>query len=313
MAQKITQPTAYRAKTATTAKSRARVSVPQHPKLPPRLSSVWSLSRTSARLLWRHHRLFVGIALVYAFLTLLLVGLASNSDIINLKQQLNQSFTGHLGTLASSLTVLVSLLGSSSSNASAAAGTYQFFLGLIASLAIIWALRQVIAGAAVRIRDSYYQGMYPLVPFVLVLLVIGLQLLPLLIGAAIYSQVISSGIAVLMVEKLAWALVFGLLSLLSLYLVSSSIFALYIVTLPGMTPVKALRSARQLVRNRRWTVLRKLLFLPFGLLVITTVIMLPIIVWLTALSQWMFFALTMLSLVVIHGYLYSLYRELINE
>jgi hypothetical protein len=96
-------------------------------------------------------------------------------------------------------------------------------------------------------------------------------------------------------------------------MISSSLFALYIVTLPDMTPMKALRSARELVRHRRWTVLRKILCLPLILLVAGAVIMLPIIIVLTPLAQWVFFLLTMLALVAAHAYMYTLYRELLNE
>jgi uncharacterized membrane protein YoaK (UPF0700 family) len=96
-------------------------------------------------------------------------------------------------------------------------------------------------------------------------------------------------------------------------MISSSLFALYIVTLPDMTPFKALRSARELVRHRRWTVLRKILFLPIILLVVAAIIMLPIIIWLTSLAQWVFFLLTMFALVAANAYMYTLYRELLNE
>jgi len=186
-------------------------------------------------------------------------------------------------------------------------------LVIVASLAIIWALRQVLSGTRPRIRDAYYKGMYPLIPFILVLLVIGLQLLPLLIGSTLFSLVISNGIAVYLVEKLVWALLFAALALLSLYMISSSIFALYIVTLPDMTPLKALRSARQLVRYRRWTILRKILFLPILLVVVAAVVMLPIIVWLTPLAQWVFFVLTLFAIAAVHSYVYSLYRELLDD
>ncbi len=54
-------------------------------------------------------------------------------------------------------------------------------------------------------------------------------------------------------------MIFFLLAMLTLIYVKSSLFALYIVTLPDMTPMKALRSARELARYRRWTVLRKIL------------------------------------------------------
>jgi hypothetical protein len=283
-------------------------------KHPIKLPNVWRLTKIASQTLWQHKGLFIGITLVYGLLNVLLAqGLSGGTDVSTLKNTLNQVFTGHLGGLASGLSIFVVLVGSAGNNSSPTAGAYQLFLALIASLAIIWALRQVLADARIRIRDSYYRGMYPLIPFILVLMVVGLQLIPLLIGSSLYSLVTTNGIAVLFVEKLVWALLFAVLALLSLYMISSSVFALYIVTLPDMTPLKALRSARELVRYRRWTCLRKILALPFILLIVAAIIMLPIIIWLTPLAQYVFFLLTMFSLVGIHAYMYTLYRELLNE
>lgn len=279
-----------------------------------KLPNVWQLTKLSAQTLWRHKRLFIAITLIYGLLNLVLVrGLASGTDVGSLKSQLGQVFTGGLGPLTSSLSIFVVLVGSAGNGSSNTAGAYQLFLALLASLATIWALRQVLADVTVRARDAYYRGMYPLVPFMLVLIVCGLQLIPLLVGSTVYSLVIGNGIAVYFVEKLVWALLFGLLALLSLYMLSSSLFALYIVTLPDMTPMKALRSARQLVRYRRWTVLRKIVCLPVILLSIAAIIMVPIIVLLTPLAQWVFFLLTMFALAAVHTYMYTLYRELLNE
>ena len=279
-----------------------------------RIPAVWQLSKTAALTLWKYRALFIGITIVYGLLNLILVrGFASSTDVGSLKTQLSQIFNGNFGSLASSLTIFVVLIGSAGNGSSSTAGAYQALLVIVASLAIIWALRQVLSNAKPRIRDAYYKGMYPLIPFILVLLVIGLQLLPLLIGSTLYSLVISNGIAVHLIEKLVWALLFIGLAMLSLYMISSSVFALYIVTLPDMTPIKALRSARQLVRLRRWTVLRKILFLPLLLVVLAGVVMLPIIIWLTPLAQWVFFILTMFAIAAVHSYVYTLYRELLNE
>jgi hypothetical protein len=283
-------------------------------KHPVKLPNVWQLTKLSGSILWQHKELFIGITLVYGLLNLILVqGLASHTDVTGLKNTLNQAFTGQLGSLASGLSIFAVLVSSAGNGSSQVAGAYQLFLGLITSLAVIWALRQVLAGARLRVRDAYYNGMYPLVPFILVLLIVGLQLLPLLIGSTLYNLVITNGIAVYFVEKLLWGLLFAALALLSLYMISSSLFALYIVTLPEMAPMKALRSARELVRHRRWTVLRKILCLPVILLVLAAVIMVPIIILLTPLAQWVFFLLTMFALVAIHAYMYTLYRELLNE
>lgn len=281
---------------------------------PLKLPSIWRLTKTAAQTLWQHKRLFIGIALVYGLFNVLLAqGLSGGTDVSTLKEALNQVSTGHFGFLASGLSIFVTLIGSAGNTTSQTAGAYQIFLALISSLSVIWALRQVLSGSRPRVRDTYYRGMYPLIPFLLVLMVVGLQLIPLLIGASLYSLVISNGIAVFFVEKLVWALLYGVLALLTLYMLSSSLFALYIVTLPDMTPLKALRSARELVRYRRWTVLRKIFCLPIILLVAAAVVMLPIIIVLTPLAQYVFFLLTMFALVAVHAYMYTLYRELLNE
>jgi len=282
----------------------------QYPSLP----NVLQLTKTTTHMLWSNKAVLGGIALIYGLLSIVLVqGLAATTDVVSVKQQLNQVFTGNLGSVASSFSVFMILVGSAGSGSSQSAGVYQFFLGLIASLAIIWALRQLYSNVTIRIRDAYYRGMTPLVPFVLVLLMVGLQLLPMLIGSSIYSTVISNGIAVTAIEKLLWLALFLGLTAVSLYFISSSVIALYIATLPDMTPLKALRSAKELVKNRRWLVIRKLLFLPVALLVAAAVIMLPVIAIIPIIAPWLFFVLTMMALVVIHTYIYTLYRELIRE
>jgi hypothetical protein len=283
-------------------------------KHPVKLPNVWLLTKRTWELLWRHKELFVGLALTYGVLNLLLVqGFSGGTDVSSLKDTFSQVFTGNFGFLASGLSTFVVLIGTAGNTSSQTAGAYQTFLAVVSSLAIIWALRQVVSGGEPRIRDTYYRGMSPLVPFILILLVIALQLIPLVVGSTLYTVVINNGIAVYAVEKIIWGLLSMVLALLTFYMLSSSLFALYIVTLPDMTPMKALRSARELVRYRRWTVLRKLLCLPVILFVVAAVIMVPVIIVFTPLARWVFFLLTMFSLVAVHAYVYTLYRELLNE
>lgn len=287
---------------------------PRQLKTRPQLPNVWQLTKVAWEMIWRHRKLFFGITLIYGLLNLLLVqGLASHTDVTTLKDSIDKAFSGELSSVTSSLGVFVVLLSSAGNGSSQTAGSYQIVLWLVTSLAVIWALRHVAAGTLVRIRDAYYRGMYPLIPFILVLIMIGVQLLPVLIGSTLYSIVMTNGITAHFYEQLIWLAILVLSVLISLYFISSSVFALYIVTLPDMTPLKALRSAKGLVRGRRWTVARKLLFLPLLLLVAAAIIMVPIIILLTPAAQWVFFLLTMFSLVVFHAYMYTLYRELLNE
>jgi len=269
---------------------------------PAHVPNVISLSRTTTQLLWRYKLLFLGITAVYAALNIVLVQNVLTNRIIG-------SLENH--TINAGVSGFFTLLGSGSS--SNGQGSFQFILFVIASLATIWALRQVSAGHEPGIKQTYYKGMYPLVPFMLVLLVIGVELLPLSLGAALYSIIISNDIAVNVIEKGFWALVFAGFAAVTLYLIASSLIAAYIVTLADMTPLKALRAARDLTRYRRWVVLRKILFLPLALLLIAAIIIVPVIIILPAIAQVTFFILSMLALTIGHSYLYTLYRELIGE
>jgi hypothetical protein len=283
----------------------------ERPKDLKKLPTAFVIIEKAALTLWENRILFLGVAIVYGLLNLILVqGLASSSEISTLKSEIQK---GGTKALTSSIGVFTVLVGSSGNDSSSTAGAYQVPLTIVASLAIIWTLRQVKSGHKIRIRDAYYKGMYPLIPFILVLLVLVVQLIPLIIGAGIYSAVVTNGIAIGFIEHLASFMIFLVLGFWSLYMLCGSIFAIYIVTLPDMTPMKALRSAKQLVKFRRLSVFRKLIFLPLVLLVVAAIIMLPIILLTTFLAQWVFFILTMLALLVAHSYIYTVYRELISE
>lgn len=284
----------------------------QRIRYPEHLPSVWRITKTMTAILWGRRWLFLGMIALYGLLNLLFVrGLSGGTDVGSLKQQLSMGLGGNTGKLATGVTVFTSLLLSSGNNASATAGAYQVFLGLLFSLAIIWAVRQVAGGQSIRLRDAFYKGMYPLIPFILVLIVVLLQTIPLLIGAVVFGIVISSGIAASTIEFILWGLLFAVLAIITIYMLCASVFALYIVTLPDMTPLKALRSARSLVQYRRGQVLRKLLFLPLGLLIAAAIVMLPIILFAAPAAQWVFFVLSMFGLLLVHAYIYTLYKELL--
>lgn len=282
-------------------------------KHPERLPSAWRLTLRTLSLLYYRRWLFLGIGVVYGLLVLLIAqGLSGGVDVVSLKDQVTTILGGNTEPLLTSVSVLASLLaGGGSASANPSADAYRLILGIIVSLAAIWAIRQTTAGSRVSIRDAFYKGVYPLVPFSLVLLVVSLEMIPFLVGAWIFMTVVATGIAADGTQEVLWGIGFVALAFISVYMLCSSLFALYIVTLPDMTPLKALKSARQLVRYRRGQVLRKLAFLAFLLLVAMLAIMLPLIVFAPILAQWVFFALSILGLIIIHAYMYTLYKALL--
>jgi hypothetical protein len=280
----------------------------------PPIKGAFRLFAQSIHTLRGSWKLIGGIVLVYLILTMVLVkGFGVSSNIGQLKNTIEGVFHGGAGQISEGLTLFSVLLSNVNSTTSDVAGAYQSMLLIIISLALIWALRQSLGSdkQKPKVRTAFYQGMYPLIPFLVVLVVIGLQLIPLLIANFLYATVITGGLAVTAIEKGLWVVMLGLLGLLSLYMITSSIFGLYIVTLPDVTPLQALRSARDLVRHRRWLIMRKVLFLPVALLVSAAVLIIPLIIVAPAVAEWLFFVLSMLALAIVHSYLYNLYRELL--
>lgn len=275
------------------------------------LPGIIALCKAAIAPLRQNKKLFIGIIATHLLLTVIFVsGIASSIDFVQAKKNLEDAFGNDLGGFSSALALFTYVL-SSGSGADSVSSNYQIFISLIVSLAIIWSIRQVLAGEKIGVRQAFYQGLYPLIPFMLVLIVIGLQLIPLLIGNFLLSTVISNGIAITLLEKALWWIIFILLALLSLYMILSSVFALYISTLPDMTPMKALRSARGLVLHRRLSIALRLLGLPIIILIVYAAILIPLIFIVPLLVVPVFLILGSFVLFFVHSYLYNLYRALL--
>jgi hypothetical protein len=267
--------------------------------------------KTSVTFLYLHKKIFGSISLIYLGLNMLLVrGFGLTTDLSLAKQAFEELVSG-AGNSFSSSAAIFGFLVNSNSPGTEVASVYQSIIIVIVSLALIWVLRQTHAREKVSLKDAFYKSSYPLVPFLLVLMFIGLQLIPLVLGSFLFSTTVGSGTAVGGAENTAWSAISFMLVLWSAYMVSASIFALYIVTLPDMTPLKALRSAKKLVQFRRWAIIRKLLFLPVILMVLMAIIMFPTIMFLTPIAEVIFIILATVSLPIVHSYIYSLYRELL--
>lgn len=277
--------------------------------VPAKLPSAWRLLRAALSTLRSQWRLFLGITVVYAVLSIVLVGgYGSSLDAETIKTVIATS----PGKIAGSLGVFAVLFTSTGASSGQMAGGYQLLLILVVSLALIWALRHVLAGtASLRVRDAFYKGMYPLVPVVLVAVVIMLQLVPLIIASSIFGLIVSGAVTTLIEQVILGAVALALAGL-SLYWVVGSVFALYVAALPDMTPVKALRSAKGLVRGRHLPVLRKLLFLPLAIFLGNLVIVVPVLLTVTAAAPFVLYVLFLAALPLVQSYMYMMYRELLQ-
>lgn len=277
------------------------------------IPSAWKVLSSSLKQLALNYKLFGYILIIYGLLYILLVkGISGNFQLGNLRQSLNDALGGQLSTLGTGVALYGLLLGSVGSGPDATSGTYQTFLLILVSLALIWALRQTYGGKKVeRVKDSYYKSMHSLVPTVLVSLTLVLQMVPALLVVSLYSIVQANGVVVGLLEEVIIYAVSLLGIFTSLYWASSTIFAFYIVTLPNTGPMAALRSAKQLVRYRRPLVVRKVIFLPLLMLLFSAVILVPLIIFLAPVAEVLFMLFTIVAVAVIHAYYYNLYRTML--
>lgn len=304
----VAQPSAKKSVLKPAAKAKESVVATKQKKLP----SGFTLLVRTVQLMMTNIKLLGGILLIYALVDLIFVGGDSTSTSLPAaKDSLINLFHGHISSLATGFTLFSFLAGSANTASTDAASAYEAMLLLVISVVFIWALRQVYAKQQVRIRDAFYTGTFPIVPYLLTLLIIGVQLLPFVIGAALYSNLLTGGYLVGPLQRYFAIVVLILLAAWSLYMICASIISLYIVTLPDMTPLKALKSARELVRFRRWVVLRKLLFLLVVVGIADTLILIPVAVFVTPIAMLLFLLLTALTVGVVHSYIYGLYREML--
>lgn len=270
------------------------------------LPGSFQLVRRSAAIISKNWQLFGGILLVYAVLNVFFA--SSISSVSNAISYLRSSIDAD-HSLGGAISGFSGLFNGSGAAGSAANSAAVILLVLLESLVLIWALRHILAGKKVSIKQAYYSAGGPLVPFLLIVFVLILQLLPLTAGSLVFSAVVavsSSGLA----QSLAGA-VYIALAAWTIYMISASIFSVYIVTLPGTQPLEALRSSTRLVRFRRWPVIRKILFLPIFIVLAMAIITVPLIIAAPWLAAPLFYVFGIVSLLFAHTYLYSLYRSLL--
>ena len=293
-------------------RKQARAKAKQEASKRPNLPGSFKLTKQAVGLVWQNKRLFGGIILIYLLLnTVFASGIGNlNSDVNSIKADLN-SLSGSSHPVASGISGFLQLVVSSGASGSSLGSTFQAVLIVLASLAIIWSLRQTVANKKITVKEAFYNSMFPLIPFLLVIAFIFIQLLPFTLGATVMSAIFGVGSV-----STFWAVlisgIFILLTAWSFYMVSASAFALYIVTLPNMQPRQALRAAKDLVRFRRLQILKKVVFLPLLLLVISGVVIVPLILYATFMVTPVFYVFSALGLLFVHSYFYNLYRSLLE-
>ena len=291
-----------------------------------KIEGYWSFTNRVRRVIWQQKWLFGKFVAIYSIFSVLILGITSQKNYRLLSDTLHDIGGGvfgvQLGDFTTSLAIFSGVIsGAISGQLSESQQIYAGLLFLLGWLTIVWLLRQLLAGhRRLKLRDGVYASGAPIVPTFLLFMVVLVQLLPLIVALVAYATVQSLNILGATFFSLLFWLVELLLSVVSLYWLSSTVMALVIVTLPGMYPLKALRAAGDLVRGRRLRILYRLAWLFLILLGAWLAVLLPIILIaeIAALKQLPLVPISVLllsstSLVYAASYIYLLYRKLVDD
>lgn len=294
------------------------------------LPGYWSFTNNVRSILWNNKKLFGGLILVYIVATIIISGFGAQEGYSNLSQALKDGsgdlFKGNFGTIAQAGILLLSAVSTKMSpnltQAQSILGGLAFFY---AWLATIWLLRNSLAGHSPKLRDGLYNSGSPVLATVAVGFIIMLQLLPAALAVIIYGAAEQSGMLEAGVSAMLVWIGTTLLGILSLYWVTSSFLALVVVTLPGMYPLYALRSAGDLVVGRRLRILLRLIWLLIVVVVLWAVLVIPIILfddWVKKMVpsiSWLpvvplvIIGLSSVTLIYVTSYIYLLYRRIVDD
>jgi len=280
--------------------------------------------------IWKNRKVFILLALIYAIVYAIMVGIVSQTTYTTLTDTLRTTsgdfFEGGWGAVSKAgLLYVTAISGGMTQSLTDIQQLYAGIITLLAWLTSVWLLRNILAGNKVKVRDGLYSAGAPILSTFIIVLLFIIQLLPFAIALIGYSSAASTGLLNNGIEAMLFWLAAGMLCMLSLYWVTSTIFALIIVTLPGMYPYQAIKTAGDLVVGRRLKILLRFLWLAFTVIVSWAVIMIPIILfdsWIKSIwtaINWIptvpvfLLSLSSITIIWISSYIYLLYRKVVAD
>ena len=281
------------------------------------------------RMFRQHWHMFGLLVLIYAFIMIVL-GAITTQDTYDSIDALLRGASGDffgkgIGQIGQAGLIALSAFATSAGNLQPDEHVY-LILGLImAWLATVWLLREIMLGRKPKLRDGLYNSGAPLLSTLGVVIVLVVQLLPVGLVVLAYAALSSIGVIDNGFGSMLFWLIAATIIALVLYWITSTIIALIVVTLPGVYPLRAVKLSGDLVVGRRLRVMYRLLwgllavgFTWVGVLVAVILIdnwlkmLLPGIAWVPIVP---YVGALMTSYVVVWyaTYAYLFYRKVVDD
>lgn len=293
------------------------------PLVPP-LENIVAFTLHVFKTLWRNKGLFFRLLILYVVAAIIWIGVLQNENMstVNDAARAAQEVVGTTGDgFVQSVTVVATtMLGSLNANMTEVQYIYLSILYITLILVTVWLLRQRLAGNKVKVRDGLYVAPAPIVPMYILVAVGILQLLPFGLMFLLHGSVVASGIVTGGIEKAMFDIALFVIGVLTLYFITTTVFALMVATLPGTYPTKAYRVAKSIVLGQRLRMLFRLLWMVLIVIIVWFIVLIPVVMLANAYSiqdgplvPIFVQILTGFSIIYGSAYSYLLYRRMIDD
>ena len=295
------------------------------------IPGLMSHAAATFKIIREHRKIFFPLIALVVLLYIVLIGLMSESTFVDFKNSVDRTnqdiINGRLGNLGrAGLTLIGTVTSGGLTTMNDAQKVFSVLLFMITWLVSIYLTRHLLAGHKPRMRDGLYNALAPLISSFFVALIIFIELIPIMIVVITYQAAVSTEFLKTPFYALLYFIFASLLSILSVYLTSSSLLGLIAVSAPGLYPLTAIETARNLVAGRRIRFLVRLVYLILCVAFLYVIVVLPAILldilikgafpWLNDLGipfvPFVLLLVTVFVFVFISIYSYLFYRQLLD-
>ena len=296
------------------------------------LPSLTSQASAAFKMFFKFWKIFLPLLLIFVGLYIFLIGAMSENTLADVKANVEQTnkdvADGKIGTVGKAG---LTLLGIISTGGLTTMNDAQIVIAVLL-FAIIWLVtiylaRHLLAGhQEIKMRDGFYSALSPLVSTLVVGLIIFLEAIPIMLTIIVFQVALTTEFLSTPFYALLFFMFAALMITLSLYLLSSSFFAIIVVSAPGLYPLTAVRMAKNLIMGRRLRFLIRVFYLVIIVALLYLLLLMPAIIldgalksqfaWLAE-SKIPFVAIIQLTITVfifiyLSIYFYLFYRALLD-
>lgn len=282
------------------------------------------------RIIFKNWKLFLPLMVIAVILNALFVGIMDEANYVQFQDIMDQTSVevagGDIGNVAKAGLLLISTVttGGLSGESSEAAVVFGVLIFLVLWLTTIYLLRHRLAEHEVKLRDGLYNAMTPLISTLLVFVVAVIQCIPIFLLMVVYSAAVQTEFLATPFYALVFFIFAALMMVISGYLLSGTLMALVAVSAPGLYPMKALRTASELMMGRRVKLILRLVALILVLGLTWVMVMLPLILFDMFMKQFEWTAgipfvpicltaMTCYTCIYVATYLYLYYRWMLKN